>query len=77
MCSWCNPETKPVKATYKIDSENTKFTIGIEGDEIVVYRYPPNFKSHANMALELVINYCPMCGRALEHDEWDDEDEEQ
>ena len=45
-----------------------------DNNEIVVYRFPPNFNGHANMALELGINYCPMCGRRI----WnDDEDEEE
>ena len=76
MCEWCNPEVEGEKATYEIDGENTKFTISIEGDEIVVYRFPPNFNGHANMALELGINYCPMCGRRIWNDDEDEEEEE-
>lgn len=72
MCNWCNPQIENEKAIYDLKHEDTKFIIGIEGNEIVVYRFPPNFNGHANMALELDINYCPMCGRRI----LEDEDEE-
>ena len=67
MCTWCNPETEPRKAKYNING--TPFSITIEGNEIVVYRYSPRFNGHADMALELPIKYCPMCGDPIEEED--------
>ena len=64
MCTWCNPETEPCKAKYNING--TDFSITIEGNEIVVYRYSRQFNGHADMALEFPINYCPICGMKIE-----------
>ena len=67
MCKWCHPETEPLRAEYNI--QETKFSIGIEGNEIVVYRYSPRLNGRADMALELPINFCPMCGEMITEDE--------
>ena len=70
MCKWCDPYTTR-KAEYNING--TDFSIAIEGNEIVVYRYSPRLGGHADMALEFPINYCPMCGEMI----LEDEDEEE
>ena len=76
MCIWCNPETEPTTADYNING--TKYTIGIEFDELVVYRYGMKIRgvTHADMALELPIKYCPMCGAKIEGGFIDEEEEE-
>lgn len=71
MCGWCNPEFGSRSAKYNING--TKFSINIEGNEIVVYRYSPQLNGHADMALELPINYCPMCGEMILEDESEEE----
>ena len=72
MCKWCHPENKPRQATYEVGG--TKFSITIEGNEIIIYRYSPHLNNRADMALEFPINYCPMCGEMILEDE--DEEEE-
>ena len=73
MCSWCHPENYNNIRSADYTINGTKFSIQIEGNEIVVYRYSPKLGGHADMALEFPINYCPICGEII----LEDKDEEE
>ena len=72
MCVWCDPNENTRKAEYNING--VKFSINLEGNELIVYRYSQKLGNRADVAFGFPINYCPMCGAMFLED---DEDEEE